>query len=368
MDYLIAEVLLHSQIELPSFGCFVCGSGESSCAFSVEAALERSGEIPSEGEEISSSSIVSRRLPDGWFYHTPLSAESGLIVNEDYTHLRLIGKETIVPAASAQEELFVRIALECLMIHTGYVSLHASAINIGGKGIAFAAPSGTGKSTRARAWMEAFSAEFISGDRPLVKADGSILSGVPWDGKEKCFRNIALPLGGIFEVRRSAVSYVRKLDYDQARRMLLRQSFLPMWDTDTAAIQMINISRLASSADFYRMFSGPSPEDAKKIKEIIENKTYLKEEPDMKAKSGFVLRNVAGEYMLMPVGENIATYKGAVLFNKVSAFIWEKLQDPVSRDDLLTAVLDEYDVEKEVAEKDLDNILQRFDELGLLEK
>ena len=72
--------------------------------------------------------------------------------------------------------------------------------------------------------------------------------------------------------------------------------------------------------------------------------------------------------MLMPVGENIATYKGAVLFNKVSAFIWEKLQNPVSRDDLLTAVLDEYDVEKEVAEKDLDNILQKFDDLGLLEK
>ena len=368
MDYNIAGVLLHSQIELSSFLCFACDPSDSSCGFSAEARLERSSEIPGEGEEISSSSVISRHIPGGWFYHTDQSSASGLIVSDDYTYLRLIGEDIAEPAASVQEELFIRIALECLLIHAGYVSLHASAIDIDGKGIAFTAPSGTGKSTRAKAWEKAFSADFISGDRPLVKADGSVLSGVPWDGKEKCYRNISLPLGGIFEVRRSATSYVRKLDYDQARRLLLRQSFLPMWDTDTAAMQMINISRLASSAAVFRMFSGPFPEDARQIREIIENKEYLKEAPDMKAKTGFVLRNIAGEYMLMPVGENITSYKGAVLLNKVSAFIWEKLNDPISRDDLLTAVLDEFEVEEEVASKDLDSILQRFDELGLMEK
>ncbi len=87
----------------------------------------------------------------------------------------------------------------------------------------------------------------------------------------------------------------------------------------------------------------------------------------MKAKSGFVLRNVAGEYILMPVGENIANYKGSVILNKVSAFIWEKLEEPVSREDLLAAVLGEFDVEEATAAKDLDDILQRFDELELLE-
>ena len=361
--YRIAEVLLHSQIDLPSFTCFACDP----CELAVQVNLERSDEIPGEGEEITSSSIVSRRIPEGWFYHSTSSPSSGLIVSKDYRHLRLVGEDIALQTASAQEELYVRIALECLMVHLGYVSLHASAINIDGKGIAFTGPSGTGKSTRARAWMEAFSADFISGDRPLVRSDGKVLSGVPWDGKEKCFRNISLPLGGIFEIRRSATSYVRKLDRSQARQMLLRQSFLPMWDTDTAVLQMININRLASSAEFFRMFSGPSPEDAKKIKEIIENEDYLKEEPDMKAKSGFVLRNIAGEYMLMPVGDNISNYKGAVLLNKVSAFIWEKLQDPVSRDDLLTAVLDEFDVDESTAANDLDDILKKFDELGLTE-
>ena len=78
----------------------------------------------------------------------------------------------------------------------------------------------------------------------------------------------------------------------------------------------------------------------------------------MKAKPGFVLRNVVDEYILMPTGENIAKFNGTVLLNEVSAFVWEKLQTPLSRDDLLRAILDEFEVEKAVASKDLDALLE----------
>ena len=64
----------------------------------------------------------------------------------------------------------------------------------------------------------------------------------------------------------------------------------------------------------------------------------------MKAKGGFVLRNIAGEQILMPTDENIGKFKGTVLLNDVAVFIWEKMQVHVSRDDLLTAILDEYGV------------------------
>ena len=63
----------------------------------------------------------------------------------------------------------------------------------------------------------------------------------------------------------------------------------------------------------------------------------------MKAKSGFVLRDVVGEKILMPVGENITKFNGAVLLNTVSAFVWEKMQEPVSREALLQAVLDKFE-------------------------
>lgn len=87
----------------------------------------------------------------------------------------------------------------------------------------------------------------------------------------------------------------------------------------------------------------------------------------MKAKNGFVLRTIVDEYMIMPTGANIGKFDGTVVLNEVSAFLWEKLQEETSREALLSALLAEYDVEPEVAEKDLDALLQRFCEYGLLE-
>ena len=94
---------------------------------------------------------------------------------------------------------------------------------------------------------------------------------------------------------------------------------------------------------------------------------YRKGGLDIKAKEGFVLRNIVDEYILMPVGDNIAEFKGTILLNEVSALIWEKLQNPVSKEDLLQAVLDEFEVERSVAAADLDDLLTTLREYGVLE-
>lgn len=88
----------------------------------------------------------------------------------------------------------------------------------------------------------------------------------------------------------------------------------------------------------------------------------------MKAKDGFVLRNVVDEYMIMPTGANIGEFDGAIVLNEVSAFLWEKLQSSVTREELLNALLEEYDVPRDIAENDLDALLKRFDEYGIIEK
>lgn len=88
----------------------------------------------------------------------------------------------------------------------------------------------------------------------------------------------------------------------------------------------------------------------------------------MKVKDGFVLRNVVDEYILMPVDDTILQFDGAVLLNEVSAFIWNKMQTPVSKADLLKSILDEFDVEENVAAKDLDSILETFAGFGIIEK
>lgn len=87
----------------------------------------------------------------------------------------------------------------------------------------------------------------------------------------------------------------------------------------------------------------------------------------MKAKNGFVMRTILDEYMIMPTGTNIGVFDGTVVLNEVSAFLWEKLQQSTTREQLLAALLNEYEVPQEIAETDLDTVLEKFSQLGLLE-
>ena len=87
----------------------------------------------------------------------------------------------------------------------------------------------------------------------------------------------------------------------------------------------------------------------------------------MKAKNGFILREVLGEFMIMPVGDNIGTYTGTVILNEVSAFVWKKLQQPVSFEELVESITAEYDIDAGTASKDLKDLLENFRSYDLIE-
>ena len=357
--YRIAAVTLQSEYKLNCFGNFTCEPAKA------DMVLEGTDEIAASGNDLCSGTIVHRKLHDGWYFYPQQYEQEGLFISNDYSHLRIRGikkNETIVGTA----EWFVRIAVECMLIRKGYVSLHSASVEKNGEAFAFTGPSGMGKSTRAQAWIDAMGAELINGDRPLIDVRNMELYGVPWDGKEQCFRNVHYPLKAICEVRRSESVYVREMNFIQRRKLLMRQCFLPMWDSETAAIQMANISKLARNANIVRIFCGPTTEDAMALCSAIQEGNYLKEEVDMKANPGFVLRNVVDEYILMPTGDNIGKFNGTVLLNEVSALVWEKLQNPISREDLLKAILDEFEVEKAVAAADLDALLAKLKEYGVI--
>ncbi len=88
----------------------------------------------------------------------------------------------------------------------------------------------------------------------------------------------------------------------------------------------------------------------------------------MKAKKDFILRNVAGEYMLVPTGDEIKSFNGTLMLNEQAAFVWEKLQSSISRKVLLDDILNEYDTDEKTAAQDLDDLLTRFLDLGIIEK
>ena len=266
-------------------------------------------------------------------------------------------------AFNETSRFLLRTAFECRFCFEGIVSLHAACVENGEYAVAFTGQSGLGKSTRAKAWVDALGFEWISGDRPAVRLekDGATACGVPWDGKEQIC---------IMEVRRSPANEVRRLSADQARKLLMQQTFVPMWDTDAAVMAMANVRKLISKVPVYRVFCGPTAEDAQAIYDIlVHHPEQIREEREqMKIKNGFVLRNVVDEYIVMPTGDNIAKFDGAVVLNEVSAFIFKLLENPVSREDLLAAMLAEYEVEEATAAADLDALLEKFETMGVLEK
>lgn len=315
--------------------------------------------------------IIAPTADGGWKYSLRRGGDMPCVsVDGNYRDI-VLHADTDAQLTQATRFL-VRTAFECRFCYEGIVSLHAACVEVGDFAVAFTGPSGMGKSTRAAAWVKAFDAQLISGDRPAVRIEktGSTACGVPWDGKEQVFRDVEKPLLCIMEVRRSSANYLRKLTNDQARQLLIQQSFMPMWDTDAAFMAMTNVMALIKKTPVYRVFCGPDEDAAEVIYDILVNHPeWIREEAkDMKIKDGFVLRNVIDEFIVMPTGSNIAKFEGAVVLNEVSAFIYKLLENPMSRDDLLTAVLNEYEVDEATAAADLDALLEKLSDMGVLEK
>lgn len=87
----------------------------------------------------------------------------------------------------------------------------------------------------------------------------------------------------------------------------------------------------------------------------------------MRTKSGFVLREVAGEYMLIPVGEQSGVIDGIITLNSVAAVVWKALEEKRGKEGALEDILARYDVDAEMASSDLDQLLRRMANAGLIE-
>ena len=66
----------------------------------------------------------------------------------------------------------------------------------------------------------------------------------------------------------------------------------------------------------------------------------------MQIKKEFVLREIAGEYIIIPTGSTALEFNGLITVNEVGVLLWKMLQDEVSMEQLVQGVLAEYDVEE----------------------
>ena len=86
----------------------------------------------------------------------------------------------------------------------------------------------------------------------------------------------------------------------------------------------------------------------------------------MEVKKQLVLREIAGDYALIPVGDTVIKNNGLFSLSETGARIWELLPQADSAEELVEALLEEYDVDRETLSRDVDEFLEQLRQLEIL--
>lgn len=86
----------------------------------------------------------------------------------------------------------------------------------------------------------------------------------------------------------------------------------------------------------------------------------------MKIKEGFILREVAGNYIVVAVGSMVKEFNGVINLNETGAFLWKVLEKGATEEDLKNALLAEYDVDEATALQGVKLFVSKIREAKLL--
>ena len=86
----------------------------------------------------------------------------------------------------------------------------------------------------------------------------------------------------------------------------------------------------------------------------------------MRIKNGFVLREVAGQTMVIATGEASKDFHGMIKLNNTGKVIWLGLQDGLSENEIVLRLQEQFDVDSEKAMQDTHAFIQQMEEMGFM--
>lgn len=86
----------------------------------------------------------------------------------------------------------------------------------------------------------------------------------------------------------------------------------------------------------------------------------------MKLKKGFVLREVAGETLVVPAGAEL-NFHGMITLNETAKILWQALAVETTEEALVTTVLGEFDIDEATAARDVALFIEKLKGLDFLE-
>ena len=88
----------------------------------------------------------------------------------------------------------------------------------------------------------------------------------------------------------------------------------------------------------------------------------------MRAATDYIMREIAGETILIPSGAAAQKFNGLITVNELGAFIWNALGENITIDALIDRITEVYDVDAETARADAVAFLEELRRVGALEE
>lgn len=88
----------------------------------------------------------------------------------------------------------------------------------------------------------------------------------------------------------------------------------------------------------------------------------------MRIKEGFELREVCGEHIVVAHGEKNIDFSRVINLNESAALMWQAaIGKEFTVDDMLSTLMNNYDVDEHIAKDDAQRIMNEWREMGLIE-
>ena len=87
----------------------------------------------------------------------------------------------------------------------------------------------------------------------------------------------------------------------------------------------------------------------------------------MKLSENFILKQVAGSYIVLPLGESTLDFNGMITLNESGVLLWNTLKQECDFNKLIDVLTSEYKVSREEARADINEFLNKLTDAGCIE-
>lgn len=86
----------------------------------------------------------------------------------------------------------------------------------------------------------------------------------------------------------------------------------------------------------------------------------------MKIVKEFILREIAGECVLVPTGATTQEFNGLITLSETAKYIWENIEKVDSLEEMIESILNTYEIDRETAARDAVEFISQLVNAGFV--